>query len=59
MTTLPNVEVAKNARTWDDESAQGDEPFGKSKGDGAPFSILVDAITKEVYKAFYGDKKKS
>lgn len=52
MTTPANVEVAPNgARDWNDESTKGEEPFGKKIGSSAPFTDLVDAITKEVLKA--------
>jgi hypothetical protein len=52
MTTPANVEVAPNgARDWNDESARGEEPFGKQIGSSAPFTDLVDTITKEVLKA--------
>lgn len=52
MSTPANTEVAPNgARDWNDESAKGEEPFGKQIGSSAPFTDLVDTITKEVLKA--------
>ena len=55
MTTPANTEVAPNgARDWNDESAKGEEPFGKQIGSSAPYTDLVDAITKEVLKHLKG-----
>lgn len=55
MTTPANVEVAPNgARDWNDESTKGEEPFGKQIGSSAPFTDLVDTITKEVLKHLKG-----
>lgn len=55
MTTPANVEVAPNgARDWNDDSAKGDEPFGKQIGSSAPFTDIVDTVTKEVLKALKG-----
>ena len=57
MTTPPNKEVAINgAREWDDESAQGEEPFGKQIGDSAPFDLLVDNITESIYRQMFKKK---
>ena len=59
MTTPPNKEVAINgAREWDDESAQGEEPFGKQIGDSAPFDEIVDTMTESIYNSLFGRKKK-
>lgn len=59
MTTPPNKEVAINgAHEWDDESAQGEEPFGTQIGDGSPYDDVVDTITDVVYEALYCNKKK-
>ena len=59
MTTPPNKEVAINgAREWDDESAQGEEPYAQQIGDSSPFSEVVKDITEAVLKSFYGNKKK-
>lgn len=59
MTTPPNREVAINgAREWDDESAQGEEPFGKQIGDSAPYEKIVDGIAESIMKYMYSDKKK-
>jgi len=59
MTTPPNKEVAINgAREWDDESAQGEEPFGKQIGDSAPYDEIVDTMTESILASIYGNKKK-
>ena len=59
MTTPPNKEVAINgAREWDDESVQGEEPFGKQIGDSAPFDKVVDKITESIVSVLFSDKKK-
>lgn len=59
MTTPPNKEVAINgAREWDDESAQGEEPYAQQIGDGSPFSEVVKEVTEAVLKSLYGNKKK-
>ena len=59
MTTPPNKEVAINgAREWDDESVQGEEPFGQKIGDSAPYDEIVDAMTESILATFYGNKKK-
>ena len=55
MTTPANTEVAPNgARDWNDESAKGEEPFVKQIGSSAPYTDLVDTITKEVLKHLKG-----
>ena len=57
MTTPPNKEVAINgAREWDDESVQGEEPFGEKIGDGSPFSEVVDEITEAIYHQIHKKK---
>jgi hypothetical protein len=59
MTTPPNKEVAINgAREWDDESAQGEEPYAKQIGDGSPFNDIVNEVTNSILKKIYGNKKK-
>ncbi|MCD8207929.1 MAG: hypothetical protein LUD72_08345 [Bacteroidales bacterium] len=51
MTTPPNVETAPNgAHEWDDESAKGEQPYGKSKGKSAPFDEVVNIFTDQVLK---------
>lgn len=58
MTTPPNKEVAINgAKEWDDESVQGEQPFGQKIGDSAPFDNVVEAITESVYQTLFGKKK--
>lgn len=59
MTLPPNKEVAINgAREWDDESAQGEEPFGQQIGDSTPYDEIVDTMTESILASFYGNKKK-
>lgn len=58
MTTPPNKEVAINgAREWDDESAQGEKPFGEEIGDTAPYSEIVDTMTESILESIFGKKK--
>lgn len=51
--TLPaNKEVAPNgAREWDDESAQGEEPYGKRIGSSAPFEKAVKVLTDSIMES--------
>lgn len=51
--TLPvNKEVAPNgARDWNDESAEGEEPFGKRIGSSAPFEKAVQKITNSIMES--------
>lgn len=59
MTTPPNKEVAINgAREWDDESAQGEEPYAKQIGDSSPFTDVVDSVYESILRRLYGNKKK-
>lgn len=59
MTTPPNKEVAINgAREWDDESAQGEEPYAKQIGDSSPFNEIVKQVSESLIKRLYGRKKK-
>jgi len=59
MTTPPNKEVAINgAREWEDESAQGEEPYAKQIGDSSPFTDVVDSIYESVLESLFGNKKK-
>ena len=59
MTTPPNKEVAINgAREWDDESAQGEEPYAKQIGDSSPFTDIVDSAYESILRRLYGNKKK-
>lgn len=57
MTTPPNKEVSKVGKEWDDKSAQGEEPFGKSIGKSSPYDELVNLITDAVIESL--SKKKS
>lgn len=48
----PNKEVAPNgARDWNDESAEGEEPYGKKIGSSAPFEKAVKMITDSVMES--------
>ena len=59
MTTPPNKEVAINgAREWDDESAQGEEPYAEKIGDGSPFNEIVSNITESLMNSLFKNKKK-
>ena len=62
---LPTTGEDKNqwGRDWNDESVHNETPFGEKIGSSAPFTELVDAVTKEVMSqlhgsAFSSDKKK-
>lgn len=58
MTTPPNKEVAINgAREWDDESAQGEEPYGQKIGNGSPYSEIVDSMTESIMETIFNKKK--
>ena len=55
MTTPANVEVAPNgARDWNDESARGEEPFGKQIGSSDPYDEIVDAVLNKVLQHLNG-----
>lgn len=59
MTTPPNKEVAINgAREWDDESAQGEQPYAEKIGDSAPFTQIVDQVMESVVRQMFNGKKK-
>ncbi len=59
MTTPPNKEVAINgAREWDDESAQGEEPYAKQIGDSSPYDEVVKQVMESVLKRLGKNKKK-
>jgi len=51
MTHPGNIEVAPNgARDWNDDSAKGEEPFGKKIGSSAPYDeTVVNILTDMVY----------
>ena len=52
MTLPPNKEVApNNARDWNDESAEGEEPFGEKIGSSAPFEKTVQKITDSIMES--------
>lgn len=59
MTTPPNKEVAINgAREWDDESAQGEQPYGEKIGDSSPYDEVVEQVMETVIRRLFGNKKK-
>ena len=52
MTLPPNKEVAPNgARDWNDESAEGEDPYGKRIGSSAPFEKAVQEITNSIMES--------
>lgn len=61
MTHPSNVEVNPNgARDWNDDSAKGEEPFGKQIGSSAPYTdkivnMLTDMVFKQVKKIISED----
>ena len=61
MTHPDNIEVAPNgARDWNDDSAKGEEPFGKQIGSSAPYdetvvNILTDMVYNHVKKVLSED----
>lgn len=58
MTTPPNREVAINgAREWDDESAQGERPFGEKIGSSAPYDNFASKVTESIVGRAFGKKK--
>ena len=55
--SLPkNADGSQWGEDWNDESAKGEEPYGKQIGDSAPFNDVVGAITNAVVTAL-GKKK--
>ena len=55
MTLPPNKEIDRYGRDWNDDSAKGDEPFGKQIGSSAPYTekvvdMLTDAIFNKIKK---------
>ena len=59
MTTPPNKEVSKIGHEWDDESAQGEEPYGKQIGSNAPYTDKIVDLIADAVLAHFGAKKKS
>ena len=48
-TTPKNADGSQWGEDWNDESTKGEQPYGRSKGNPAPFSKkVVDSITNEV-----------
>lgn len=60
MTLPPNVNHSKHGYVdWNDESVNGEAPFGKQIGDSAPFDDVVDKVTEGVVsRLVMGVKKK-
>lgn len=59
MTTPPNKEVAINgAREWDDESTQGEQPYGEKIGDSSPYDEVVEQVMESVIRRLFDNKKK-
>lgn len=56
--SLPkNADGSQWGEDWNDESAKGEEPYGKQIGDSAPFDDVVGAITNAVVTALSSKKK--
>ena len=56
--SLPkNADGSQWGEDWNDESAKGEEPYGKQIGDSAPFNDVVSAITNAVVTALSSKKK--
>lgn len=53
MTVPANKEkfVGTGDRDWNDESAKGEEPYGRKIGSSAPFTKMADIIATEITKA--------
>ena len=53
MTVPANKEkfVGTGDRDWNDESAKGEEPYGKRIGSSAPFTNMANLIATEITKA--------
>ena len=61
MTTPPTgSDKTEHGKDINDDSVHSEEPFGTKIGDGMPFNILVDRVTKSVIATLseMGDKKK-
>ena len=59
MTTPPNKEINQFGNDWNDDSAKGEEPYGKQIGANDPYTEkIVDLIADALIKKF-GSKKKS
>ncbi len=61
MTTPPNKEVTAGtaSKDWNDDSAKGDEPFGKKIGSSAPYTEeVIDMLTDAIMKRITANKKK-
>ena len=52
MTTPDNKEVMAGTadRDFNDDSAKGEQPYGKKIGDSAPFEKVVDLLTDQVMR---------
>ena len=48
MTTPPNKEVSRCGRDWNDDSAKGEEPFGKKIGSSAPYDDVINMLTDAI-----------
>lgn len=50
MTLPPNKEIDRYGKDWNDDSAKGDEPFGKQIGSSAPYTEkVVDMLTDAIF----------
>ena len=57
MTTPPNKEVSKYGRDWNDDSAKGEEPFGKKIGSSAPYDDVINMLTDAIMNKLDFKKK--
>ena len=61
MTTPPNKEVTAGTadKDWNDNSAKGEQPFGKQIGSSAPYTEeVIDMLTDAIMKRINSNKKK-
>jgi hypothetical protein len=50
MTLPPNKEIDRYGKDWNDDSAKGEEPFGKQIGSSAPYTEkVVDMLTDAIF----------
>ena len=57
MSTPPNKEVSKSGRDWNDDSAKGEEPFGKKIGSSAPYDDVINMLTDAIMNKLDFKKK--
>ncbi len=58
MSLPPNKEIERWGRDWNDKSAKGDEPYGRTIGSSAPYTEdIIDKITDMVINRLSPKKK--